>query len=243
MKREMIGYALSFVGGLAVGGVVSYLFACKIFVRRINDLIDEVNSMTEELEKHYSTINPATWDDEFFTEDEEFFEQAPTEEQKNDIHEKLLHNFNETTKYSKMYKGKKAEETAEETVSKNEDAAEEEESDAVETEEESGERAFEKRQKEKGRAPRIISYEKFSELNEDPTYDQQTLIFYTGDSTLTDEEDNVIEIGDEELLVGNCLSKYDFTDTDSKETCIYVQNFELSTIYIVQKVYSSYSDI
>ena len=93
---------------------------------------------------------------------------------------------------------------------------------------------FESYQKDRGREPRIISFDKMGEL--DASYDNQVLYFYMYDDTIVDEEDNVID--EPHLLLGDCLEKYGFVDNDEK--MIFVQNFALRTVYEVEKVWKSF---
>lgn len=93
---------------------------------------------------------------------------------------------------------------------------------------------FESHQKDRGREPRIISFDKMGEL--DNSYDNQVLYFYMYDDTVVDEDDNVID--EPHLLLGDCLEKYGFVDNDEK--MIFVQNFRLRTVYEVEKVWKSF---
>ena len=95
---------------------------------------------------------------------------------------------------------------------------------------------YEKDQKDRNRPPRIISVEKLGDL--EPSWEVKTLFYYTYDETLVSENDEVIE--DPYMYVGDALDKYGFVDNE--ESCIYVQNFRLHTIYEVEKCFtSSYS--
>lgn len=108
---------------------------------------------------------------------------------------------------------------------------EESEEDEEEPEEESVEELSSYHEKNKNRPPRIISMDKIQELT-DQFYDVKTLFYYTKDESLWTEDDEPIE--DPESLVGDALTKYDFDVND--ERVIYVQNFELDTVYEVTKV-------
>lgn len=94
--------------------------------------------------------------------------------------------------------------------------------------------ALESISKESDLEPRIISFEKAGEL--DATYDDQTLFYYMYNDTLTDDEGNVVDEPD--LLLGNALEKYGFSDNDEK--MIFVQNFRLRTLYEVEKIWDSF---
>lgn len=82
----------------------------------------------------------------------------------------------------------------------------------------------------KHKKPKIISVEEIGNLP--PGTDSRTLFLYTYDDTITDEDDEEIE--QPELLLGDCLDKYDFYDSD--ERVIFVMNYELSTCYEISKI-------
>lgn len=85
-----------------------------------------------------------------------------------------------------------------------------------------------------GKEPEIISDEEVGELP--PGIERKDLYLYTYDYTLTDENDNEIE--DPDKIVGRCLEQYDFYDSDDRS--IYVINYNLHTLYEVQKVDASF---
>lgn len=97
------------------------------------------------------------------------------------------------------------------------------------------EEAFDENQKNKGRAPRIISAEAYSNL---PAYiENEVLYFYKYDEMLVDENDEPLEA---ERLVGDALTKYGFVDND--ESVIFVMNYSIDTCYEIQKVDASWTD-
>lgn len=93
-------------------------------------------------------------------------------------------------------------------------------------------------QKNRDRAPIIISAEAAGDL---PVgYREEPLYLFMGCGTVTDDFDNVVE--DPELLLGDCLTKYGFSDEDNDEDMIFVQNFALDIVYTVQKVEGCFQD-
>lgn len=82
----------------------------------------------------------------------------------------------------------------------------------------------------KSRPPKLISYDDIDGLSS--IWDIQTLFYYPERDTITDENDE--EIIDSCNIVGNCLDKYDFRNSD--ERTIYIQNFELNTVYEITKI-------
>lgn len=89
----------------------------------------------------------------------------------------------------------------------------------------------------KGRKPRLISARAVHELPDE--IDICELQFYTEDEVLADG-DTEEQIYDVSRLVGDCLQKYDFVNSD--ERTIYVMNDELGTCYEVVKIDASYEE-
>lgn len=85
-------------------------------------------------------------------------------------------------------------------------------------------------EKNRNKPPKIISVEETESLPAGT--DSRALFLYTYDDTITDEDDNEIE--QPELLVGDCLDKYDFYNSD--ERVLFVMNYELSTCYEISKI-------
>lgn len=112
---------------------------------------------------------------------------------------------------------------------------EELEQDETAADVETAERIYKAHQKEKNRKPRIISADKLGELE---GYEDAVLFYYVDDETLATEEGSIID--NEELLIGDALTKYGFADSD--ERMILVQNFNLRTVYEIQKVNGAYED-
>lgn len=92
-------------------------------------------------------------------------------------------------------------------------------------------------ERNKGRDPRIISIEAAGDLP--ANIDHQILYYYKYDETVTDEEGMPIE--DYERLIGGCLYKYDFVDSD--ERILFVLNYELDTLYEIEKLDDSWHNI
>lgn len=85
--------------------------------------------------------------------------------------------------------------------------------------------------------PRIISPSAIGDSIPEE-YDEEELIFWYYDSTLTDEDENLID--DPEILIGDSLYKYGFADTE-KEDEIWVANFELEKVYHIVKEYANFT--
>lgn len=86
----------------------------------------------------------------------------------------------------------------------------------------------------RGDKPKLIKYEDYGE---DHTLETTTLLYYVDNDILTTEDEE--EIPDPRMLVGNCLDKFGFRDSD--ENSIFVRNSRLGFDYEIVKVYDSYS--
>lgn len=100
------------------------------------------------------------------------------------------------------------------------------------------EQIADERKETRNEKPRIISESAISDL---PSYyDSRTLFYYMFDGTLVDEDDNIID--DPCHLIGDALTKYGFIDDDNDENIIYVRNYELDTVYELQKINAAFGD-
>lgn len=95
-------------------------------------------------------------------------------------------------------------------------------------------------EKHRNQPPEIISVEAAGEV---PSFfEHEVLYFYTEDESVTDDCDNYIE--EPKRILGDCLecqdNGYDFID--SEDMLLFVCNFELNTVYEIQKVHGSFSD-
>lgn len=86
-----------------------------------------------------------------------------------------------------------------------------------------------------GKPPKIISQTAIGDLPEE--YDEECLLFYALDQTLTDEDENIID--DPDILIGDSLTKYNFVDSDEER--IYVVNYVLEKVYEIVKVYENFT--
>lgn len=81
--------------------------------------------------------------------------------------------------------------------------------------------------------PKLITSEDFGSLQ---TFDTVSLMYYQGNDTLTTDDDEIVD--DRRMMLGDCLTKYAFEDSDEKT--IYVRNYELETDYEVIKIFGDY---
>lgn len=105
-----------------------------------------------------------------------------------------------------------------------EDGDEEEDEELI-----AGKNAALEYERTKNLPPKLITSEEFGSYED---FDQRTLLYYTGDGTLANEDDEIID--DPVAYIGGSLDKYGFRDSD--ETAIYVRNWRLQTDYEVIKV-------
>lgn len=70
-------------------------------------------------------------------------------------------------------------------------------------------------------------------------FDTQILTFYTEDLVVAEGDSEII---DYERLLGNCLEAGDFTINDERTT-MFVVNYELETIYEINKVFGAFIDM
>lgn len=220
-----------FIGGAVIGALGGF-FGAKLHYQKVyedyaNETIDAMKEVMygtakdEEVldEEEEESINPVRWTDEKAAE----------------VHERLERN-RQGTNYAAMY-GKmkhKEEITNEET---DDEDTEDPEDDDSETEDPELEAFIQRREASKGRKPHLISADKAHDLS--AGIDMIELQFYDVDNVLADA-DTEERISDVEWIVGDCLRKYGFIDSDEK--VIYVMNDELDTCYEIMRIDASYEE-
>ena len=232
---KMIGVSVvSFIIGSGVGGFAVGKILKKKYEEKTAAEIDEldgwyeskVNELRNKLDSMYGSDNFANGlfkeREMTVSEEEEDQKAEESEESKKmnssemkEIREKLKKNWNETTNYAAMYK-------VEEKINNDE------------TEDET-KKMHDSHQKNKNRAPKIISEEAVSDLP--PTIELVALMYYQENDTLVTENDEFIY--DPENFVGDCLTKFGFDQNN--EEMIYVMNYSQDTVYEIQKVFGSYN--
>lgn len=213
---------ISFAAGTLVGGIAGIFGSKKYFEKKAKKTIDERCLELEEYYEHNDEFKRVKLNDELKEVTTNTGREngiLPTNERdqlRNSKYEKIR------TDYKGIYKSQYVDPAEKEHP--------EDDSDA------DSERAFDEHQQNKKRPPRIISFQTLGELGNE--WEEKTLMYYIENDVLTTEEDVPIE--DRELLVGDCLDKYGFVNSD--EEIIYVQNFTLNTVYEVQKIFSEYEE-
>lgn len=81
--------------------------------------------------------------------------------------------------------------------------------------------------------PKLITEDEFGG---DPNFTPMDLYFYVGDSTLANEDEEILE--DKGVYVGDCLTESGFLSSDTP--VIFVRNFGFGNDYQIKKVWSSY---
>lgn len=204
-----------FISGLTVGGIAG-VFGTKNYWRKHFEEIADTE--IAEMDEYYSEKRKEDIE-MFFPGDAEVNPQVEETDLK-DTKEKLQKNYEQTTNYANMYKN---------TSKKSSEADEE-----IETNEHAAGLATAKHEENKKKKPKLISQDVLGDI---PSYfEMKTLFYYTENEVITDEEDVIID--DPSYLLGDCLDKFDFRNSD--EETIFIQNFSLDTIYEIQKVMSEF---
>lgn len=205
-SREMIFGIV----GLLLGAGAGVLATKKYYQKKS---IDEVNTELEKIhEAQYGTYENKA--EEYKSENNE----KPSVDKLS--YTKHMKDEHEKTNYQAMYRAEKLAKDAT-------DRAENDNDSEIDNDDESFEEYD--RAKTKDRPPICISAEALGEVPE--YYDHVELNYYAYDDILTDENDNVIE--DRERFLGNCMKKFGFDENEEDQ--LFVQNFELSTVYEIQK--------
>lgn len=203
--------------GAIIGGVSTYLYMKK----KVDDANDEINNIVEYYglasdyeEEEDLEVNPVKKDGE---------DSDLSLQDKLEIKQKLEKNYEKTTDYASMYKAMNYDHPLD-------DDEEDDDSEAAVE-------ATIEHNKNKDKAPKIISVEAVGDL--DSYIDHETLFFYKDDGILTTEDNE--EIHDPGYYIGDALTKYGFDEND--EEIIHVMNYALDTHYEIQKVFEAYGDM
>ena len=230
----LVGFILGTVFGGSTAGIGVYGYMKRKYEKELDELHARLDSILAPVPEEEDDV-PSEYKRVKKEEPKDADEEAPklTKDDMNKIREKLRRNNAETIAYSKMYESPKdiVDAQADADAENGEPIPGEEESE----EPEKGSEAkvtniFEEVKKGKARAPRIV---KESEVDANPEGWDVIALFLYNDGTITNEEDVVYDDEMKQKMLGNCLTKYDFVN--SEEKLIYVQCFEMNAFYEINK--------
>lgn len=242
--------ALFGLGGIVIGAVGGF-FGSKLYLQK--KFQEQYDKDIAEMEAYYGRT------DEYKRENKkevavkdgdsdgsESREDGPlSSDKRREIKEKLVNNYNKTTNYAAQYQkynsehvtAKDPELAAQIAEAESQHPMDDDEEDEIIYGSTDAARMNEEHHYNVGKPPKIISAEQAGQLP--APYETKTLYYYNIDDVLVEEDaDHPVE--DPQLLIGDALDKYDFRN--SEEGMIFVQNFDLDTVYEIQKVWASWVD-
>lgn len=202
---------------LAIGAAAGIIFTSLYWKKKMDDILAE----EFDDDRYARCVGP----DESGVEVNPTREDGPlSSEQRDEIREKLVRNFEQTSSYATMYSAE-----TEHPVDSDEDEIDDSnvESDV--------ERANAEHRENFNKPPKIISAEEFSNLP--PYIETGALYFYHYDNVLVDDEDDEV---DEDMLVGDCLDKFDFRN-NKEEEIIFVMNYQMDKAFEIHRVMGSWN--
>ena len=222
-----------FIGGAVIGALGGFFGAKAHYEKLYKEYADEtIQEMKEVLygapdpeeplsEEEKEEINPVQW----------------TDEKAEEVRQRLTRN-REGTNYAAIYgKVKHKEDTTNGNYETTDDEDHEDSKDDGAEAEDPEPEVIARHEENKGRKPHLISLAKVRDLPDG--IDIHELQFYDEDEVLADG-DTEERIDDVQRIVGDCLTKYDFVN--SEEPSIYVMNEELDVCYEVIRVQGSYEE-
>lgn len=228
MNKTLLLHIASFVGGLVVGGLSGSLY----FKKRYEKWADEE---IEQMERYYKENFEIIYPEDHEDADEN--KEAPKEylKKSNYVDSNSIERGKVDTKatdYTAYYKGDPAD-----NEHPDDDLSESLIDEDYEAEYSAGEYLTRERRKSKG--PKIIKAEEFGSID---GVDQTTLLYYTGDDVLADEEENVYaDLEEVRGMLGDAMEKYGFKDND--ESTMYVRNMSRQMEYEIIKVNGFFQDL
>ena len=227
MTKEFIfGILLGMAVGGGVFGFTAYSLTKRKYISILRENTDNYEKLLKEMSENVEDDIPDEYKRYIPKEEKESDMPRISKDEKEIIKEKLRYNHEKTTAYANMYN--KPKDIIEAQLDEQTEAGE-----PVEDPEEEVTNIFEASQKASNRKPVIISEEHYEEfVNGSSAWDVEDLFLYN-DGVITNAEDKVIDGEELEVMLGDCLDKYGFRD--SNEKMIYIQCFKLSTVYSIQK--------
>lgn len=230
MTKGIFGIVGSLLVGATIGGGIMYILEERKYKKILNtDGKDEIESarqkfIKERAEKAIEQVKMIT--DVPFDIDKK---EEDVEYDLAEIKEKLRNGKAKVTDYTKMYSASDLVDAKNDEEDTTEDEEDVEEEDEIQEQERSAANIFESLKKST-RAPRIVKEEQVDEAHEG--WDVSSLFLYSN-GVVTDEEDHVIDGEELDKMVGECLTKYDFIN--SNEKTIYIKCYAMETFYEITK--------
>lgn len=248
MKKDNL---LFLIGGIAIGAVAGVFGSKEYWKKKFQD---EADKEIDDLREYYG-IKSSYQRSEIGKNYDNLSENAEngrengvlSPEKRQEIKEKLDKNHAETTNYARIYSDKRKERANldsqndektdgfDQEIADDLDKNEEENGQELSDDDMEAKAIYDDHQANKDRKPRVISAETLNDLPE--YYETRDLYYYSYDETITDENNEEVEVP--ELLLGDCMEKYDFVNND--EEVMYVQNFSFGKVFIIHKLFSSFT--
>lgn len=201
------------IGGAAVGLVAGVLSTKSYYKKKYEKISDKE---IEDMKEYYQNTDfESLYGENYQIKDYEEYQNESDEEVKNkkeELKQRIADSKNNTA-YNKMYKTADNDETENENVTLED-------------------KANEAHEENKNKPPCLINEKELNELP--PNIDSQTLYLYTGDGTITDDCDNIVD--EPGYLIGTVLDNVDF----DSESVIFVLNNELDVCYEIQIIDGDY---
>ena len=240
MTKGIVGI-ISAVLGAAVGGGVIYFLEERKYKKILNNENKSNDSIEAERQKFIAERAKKTLDDVAKTIDIPFNVDDKIADIKEDddvdysleeIKAKLRKGKQKVTDYTKLYSASDLVDAKNDGDSEEDEEEKDEENEIERT----SSNIFNELQKST-RAPKIVKSEEVDEEHEG--WDVNSLFLYSN-GVLTDEDDHVIDGEEKDIMVGDCLTKYDFLNSD--ERMIYIKCFRFNTFYEVTKFDKPFED-
>lgn len=221
--------------GFIAGGIVSYVITNKMvsdkYKATMNEEIEKrVDEEMKLIKEYYNEMKNG--ESEHLVVEESFSDQK--ENKKEEVNYRRV----EDAKYSEYYelKNPPLEEVYDNSGLNKDDRDEipydEYKEDEDEETEEQNNDIYEVKKMDKN--IKLVRADEFDMANMQGRVDCEILYYYAHNDVLTDEEGEIIE--DEDLIVGNCLDKFQFRSND--EIDVYIHNQTLDCYYKVHKIFS-----
>ena len=235
MNPKLIWFAIGLLTGGAIGGVGGSLYFKNKYQKKYEEDIEEMEDYYKAVDEYKRSskvdneeVNPSYSKGSDKTETGR--ENGPlSKEERRIIKEKLEKNWEGTTNYAAMFESELEDEAGvggEPDDDEEDPSLSEGEGNAPVVDVE----ATNDHRKNRDKRPKIISAEAVGEMP--AYYERETFFYYKESGTIADEVNN--EIPDPETYLGDCMTKYDFDINDEER--IFVVNYQLDTIYEIQKL-------